>query len=67
MKMHIDIKDNIPPSTALQLVKNVVDYGRISGNGKYYCFATIFDTHIGDVWVYTKPYRKSDCFIVKKG
>lgn len=67
MKIHIDIRDDIPPSTALQLVKNVVDRGRISGNGKYYCFATIFDTNIGDIWVYTNLYRKSDCFIVKKG
>ena len=66
MKIHIDIRNDIPTSTALQLVKNVVDCGRISGDGKYYCYATNFDTHVGKVWVYSNPHRKSDCFIVEK-
>lgn len=53
MKIHIDIRD-------------VVAEGRVSNFGKEYCYATQFSTTIGPVWVTTRPYRKSDCFLVVK-
>lgn len=67
MKIHIDIRDDISPAIALSCVRDVVADGRISNFGKEYCYATQFSTIIGLVWVKTKPYRKSDCFLVEKG
>ncbi len=66
MKMHLDIRDGIPPAVALQCVLEVVKDGRVSDNGKSYCYATHFFTSAGRVWVVTRPYRKSDCFLVVK-
>lgn len=66
MKIHIDIRDDIPPTVALRCVENVVKEGRVSANGTMFCYATSFNTHVGDVWVSTRPYRKSDCFVVHR-
>lgn len=66
MKIHIDIRDDIPPAIALSCVRDVVAGGRVSNFGKEYCYATHFSTTIGPVWVTTRPYRKSDCFLVVK-
>lgn len=67
--MKIDIRDGIPDAIAVECVLNVVKAGKISEgeHGKmYYCWATIFDTSVGDVWVITRHYRKDDCFLVYK-
>lgn len=67
--MKIDIKDNIPPVIALECVKQVVAEGKVSKGerGKmYYCWATSFNTPVGHIFVVTRQYRKSDCFIVYK-
>lgn len=66
MKIHLDIRDDIPPTIALECVKQVVEEGRISAQGKMYSYATAFDTYFGEIWVAAIPYRKSDCFIVYK-
>ena len=66
MKIHLDIRDNIPPSIALKCVCDVVTEGRISNNGKSYCYASFFPTSVGQICVLTRPYRKSDCFMVYK-
>lgn len=71
MRIHIDIRDDISTSLALRCVAKVIEQGRVSANGEMYAYATAFDTHIGEVWVAARPYRKSDCFLVylnnKKG
>lgn len=67
MKIHIDIRDDIDPIDALIRVKHVIEGGRISGNGKYYCYLTTWKDGIN---VSINLYRKSDCFVVwrsKKG
>lgn len=64
MKIHIDIRDDIPADIALRCVTKVIEYGRVSDNGKMYAYATTLDTKIGEVWVATRLYRKSDCFLV---
>jgi len=67
--MKIDIRDNIPPEIALECVKKVVAEGKVSvgENGKmYYCWATSFNTPVGEIMVVTRQYRKSDCFVVYK-
>lgn len=67
MKIHLDIRDEIPPTIALKCVTQVVEEGRISAQGKMYAYATIFiTTCLGEIVVAARPYRKSDCFIVYK-
>lgn len=66
MKIHIDIRNNISPTIALECVRQVIAQGKISADGKSYCYATTFDTDEGEVWVAIRPYRKSDCFLVYK-
>jgi len=64
MRIHIDIRDNIPTDLALRCVAKVIEQGRVSANGEMYAYATTLDTNIGEVWVAARPYRKSDCFLV---
>lgn len=66
MRIHLDIRDDISPTMALEAVKQVVAHGRVSNNGKMYCYATLFDTSEGKIVVSTREYRKSDCFMVYK-
>lgn len=66
MKIHIDIRDDIPPNIALRCVTRVVEEGRVSAHGKMYAYATTFDTCLGEICVETRLYRKSDCFLVVK-
>lgn len=68
-KINIDIRDNIEPVLALDLVARVVARGKISSGeyGKmYYCWGTVFDTPDGEIMVSTRQYRKNDCFVVHK-
>lgn len=60
--MTIEIKDNIDDLTAISLVKQVIEQGKISNNGNSYCYLTMF----GDIFVETRQYRKSPCFMVYK-
>ena len=60
--MTIKIEDNIDDLTAIILVKQVIEQGKISNNGNNYCYLTIFD----DIAVETIRYRKSPCFRVYK-
>lgn len=66
MKIHIDIRDDIPANIALRCVTRVVEEGRVSAKGTMYAYATTFDTCLGEIWVAARPYRKSDCFLVYK-
>ena len=69
MKIHIEVEDDISPVLVMECVKQVIRDGRVSEgeNGKkYYCWATSFNTPIGEVMVFTRQNRKSDCFLVKK-
>ena len=60
--MTIKIEDNIDDLTAITLVKQVVEEGKISNNGNSYCYLTLFN----DISVETRQYRKSPCFRVYK-
>ena len=66
MKIHIDIRHNISPIIALECVRQVIAQGKISADGKSYCYATTFATDEGEVCVENRPYRKSDCFLIYK-
>lgn len=69
--MKINIRDDIEPTLALELVKRVVRHGKVSKgeNGKYYyCWVTEFEVNDEVLIVCTRQYRKDDCFTVyKKG
>ena len=60
--MTIKIEDGIDDLTAVSLVKQVIEHGKISNNGNSYCYLTM----IGDIYVETRLYRKSPCFRVYK-
>lgn len=66
MRLIIDIQDGVSPKVALQCVERVINGGRISGNGKSYCYASSFTTSEGDVWVHCHDNKKSDKFFVEK-
>ena len=61
MRIHLDIRNDIPPTIALECVKQVIESGRIP-----HCYVTTFDTNVGEVLVTTRENRKSDCFIIFK-
>ena len=48
--MTIKIEDGIDDLTAVSLVKQVIEQGKISNNGKSYCYLSIF----GDMCVETR-------------
>lgn len=60
-KLIIDNRTNLPATTVLDRVSQVVAQGRISDNGKHYCYAT---TWPDDVAVYAKRNLASDTFVV---
>lgn len=60
--MTIKIEDNIDDLTAISLVKQVIEQGKISNNGNSYCYLTVFD----GIVVETRQYRKTPCFRVCK-
>jgi len=64
--MTIEIKDDIPHDIAIGCLLKVIEGGRISNDGRLYCYLTIFETSIGKVAVHTRDYRKSDCFVIYK-
>ena len=64
--MTIRIEDNIPDLTAIRCVEQVIEAGKISDDGKSYCYATTFSTPLGEVAVITSRNRKSPCFRVYK-
>ena len=62
MSMTIKIEDNISDLVAINLVKEVIEQGKISNNGTSYCYLTVF----GNICVETQQYRKTPCFRVYK-
>ena len=61
--MTIKIEDHIDDLTAISIVKKVIEEGKISGDGKSYCYLTLFK----NMAVETRQYnRKTPCFRVYK-
>lgn len=56
-RITISVEDNIADADALQLALQVVGGGKISGNGKHYCYATEFKhpNYNETIMVYTSP------------
>ena len=67
--MKIEIRKNIPDEIAIELVRMVIQQGRIS-EGKdrmYYCWVTKITYQDEEYTVYVRDNRKTDCFVVTKG
>jgi len=65
MRIHIEIRNDIDPALALTKVKQVIEQGKLSNDGKNYCWITEWSD---DIVVSVRENRKSDCFVVyKKG
>ena len=65
MKIYIDIRNDINPALALFKVRHVIEQGKVSNDGKNYCWITEWSDNIV---VSVRKNRKSDCFVVyKKG
>ena len=60
LTMTIKIEDGIDDLTAISLVKQVIEQGKISNNGNSYCYLTVF----GNICIETQQYRKTPCFRV---
>lgn len=65
-KIHITVYDDIPLERAVDYVHDVVSRGRISNNGKMFCYLTLIHNKETNqhICVQTMDYRKSDCFKV---
>ena len=57
-------RSHLDDRAALDLVSEVIKGGRISGNGKSYCYATVFQTPPKKVSVCAHRNKASDTFIV---
>lgn len=44
MKIIIKVHHDIPETLAFELVQLVIKNGKISNDGKQYCYATVFDS-----------------------
>lgn len=54
----------IDDSRALNLVKMVIEGGRISNKNKQYCYLTIFEVEGRNIGVATQMNKKSDSFFI---
>jgi hypothetical protein len=59
-KIIIENISKVSDSTAIDLVQYVISQGRISNNGKQYCYVTIFRSGVA----VSSHLKKSDRFIV---
>jgi len=67
-KLIIENRSKATDQQALDCVKKVIDMGRISNDGKQYCYASTLEivdiTGKNRVLVYTDLNKKSDRFVV---
>lgn len=62
-KIIINNKTKLNDEVALKLVLSVIAKGRISGDGKCYCYASLFQIQNSEILVYTQK-RKNDIFTI---
>ena len=62
-KLIIENRTNMPDLEAMWYVMEVMRDGRVSNDGKQYCYATVWE--LSKVVVYTDLNKKSDRFVVE--
>lgn len=65
-EIRIKYDDNISDNLASQLVWSVINQGKISNEGKSYCFATVFDVDGMEYKVVVNDKTKSTMFYITK-
>lgn len=69
-RITITVDDTIDDADALQCIMQMVDQGKISGNGKYYCYAMTFNhpNYKNEIIAYTSTRTKGDnsAFTIKE-
>ena len=63
-KIIIDNRSCLEDSEALDVVKKVINAGRISNFGKQYCYLSIWKCGIAEVQVAAEQNKRSDRFII---
>ena len=66
MKLIIKNNSDISDITVLTLIQEVIKNGRISNNGKQYCYLTSFDIDNQEYHIVTDLNKCSDVFIFYK-
>jgi len=63
-RLIIDNRAGIPMSEALEYAIAVVEMGRISDDGKSYCYITRFRREMGDMMVAASRNKRSDRLVL---
>ena len=63
-KLIIDNKTELTDLEAVRLVESVITQGRISNDGKQYCYGTTFTYKQKSFVVWTDKNKKSDRFVI---
>ena len=65
-EIRIKYEDGISDHLAIQLVESVIRQGKISNEGKSYCFATSFNVNGFEYMVVANDKTKSEMFYITK-
>ena len=65
-EIRIKYKEGISDHLAIQLVESVIRQGKISNEGKNYCFATSFNVNGSEYMVVANDKTKSEMFYITK-
>ena len=66
MKIIIENRSDLDMQKCLEMVGKVIADGRISNNGKQYCYASSFSVDYQNYLIVTDLNKKSDRFIITK-
>ncbi len=63
-KLIIDNRTELTDLEAVTLVSKVIDQGRISNDGKRYCYGTVITIEDKEYMIWTDLNKKSDRFVI---
>ena len=66
MKLIIDNRSDLDIQYCIKMVVMVIANGRISNNGKQYCYASSFTVGDDEYMIVTDVNKKSDRFVITK-
>ena len=66
MKLIIDNRSDLDMQNCLNVVGRVIADGRVSNNGKQYCYASSFTVGDDEYMIVTDVNKKSDRFVITK-
>ena len=66
MKVIIENRSDLDMQKCLEMVGRIISDGRISNNGKQYCYASSFSVGGDEYMIVTDVNKKSDRFVITK-